>query len=524
MKSFRIYQDRIAKAVSRSGKNEIQFYKIDASGQTKLTGSVFLDHPVLDFKFNSSEHDEHVSKTKPASRKRVLNGGAAATSKTNSADAETLLGVVLQDASVVILSADSNSIMHTQRFHNGNDKDKDKDKSLEFSSIVRYASDTMWCVTKSRDLVKFNPMASAKLSKVAKLPKSNTICMSGEYRVCLGTGNSVESGKIVKDKYVKTQIFPSVKGEIVQIELLDAQTCVVLTADGHGYVVPLDSATLQRLETEDTIEKISIVRADNEQYIIAITVGAKLDIFTSDGRRINSISVPSSLRVECVISVDNQPMVRLGHDDHTSMQFQPFALDQTRVDVQNGAPTPESNGVNSSSIIRLPDGEDGDGVSRDLYELLSSSTLDKSESHKLCKSKSYEYDDDDDDDEKIKKIVSKLSREQSEKLFTVVSEQVSQDVTANFRLNVWLKWLLLIHGGNFARSNNVSVKSLQNQLEAGLKVLPRLYAIKGKLQLLKLQSELKSSAPLENNDVTTTVEDESMMYANGEVDDTPAPE
>ncbi len=47
--------------------------------------------------------------------------------------------------------------------------------------------------------------------------------------------------------------------------------------------------------------------------------------------------------------------------------------------------------------------------------------------------------------------------------------------------------------------------------------MPHLYAIKGKLQLLQLQSQIKD-APVDN-DITTTVEDETMIYANGEVDE-----
>ena len=46
--------------------------------------------------------------------------------------------------------------------------------------------------------------------------------------------------------------------------------------------------------------------------------------------------------------------------------------------------------------------------------------------------------------------------------------------------------------------------------------MSHLIAIQGKLQLLKLQNEMREKNIV--RDVTTTIDDDSMVYANGEAD------
>lgn len=47
--NYSIYNNLIAKLVPRSGKDEFQFYQVDASGNLSPDGSVFLDESVIDF-------------------------------------------------------------------------------------------------------------------------------------------------------------------------------------------------------------------------------------------------------------------------------------------------------------------------------------------------------------------------------------------------------------------------------------------------------------------------------------------
>lgn len=74
----------------------------------------------------------------------------------------------------------------------------------------------------------------------------------------------------------------------------------------------------------------------------------------------------------------------------------------------------------------------------------------------------------------------------------------------------------MIHGNLIAKSAT-SVKDLQQNLRSNVETMSHLYAIKGKLQLLQLQSQIRDTSI--DNDITTTIEDETMIYANGEVDE-----
>jgi U3 small nucleolar RNA-associated protein 9 len=117
-------------------------------------------------------------------------------------------------------------------------------------------------------------------------------------------------------------------------------------------------------------------------------------------------------------------------------------------------------------------------------------------------------------------------------LFEIISKEISLDPSTNSSLSIWLKWILLAHGGSIARepTQNENLKNLQNGLISGMKLMPHLSALQGRLQLLKTQAQLRKQMAemnvdnlqdvnVENEVVSETKEDEKMIYANGENDD-----
>ncbi|KAG2735954.1 hypothetical protein G9P44_000044 [Scheffersomyces stipitis] len=68
-----------------------------------------------------------------------------------------------------------------------------------------------------------------------------------------------------------------------------------------------------------------------------------------------------------------------------------------------------------------------------------------------------------------------------------------------------------------------NLKNLQSESNNGIKSLPHLLALQGRLQLLKSQSELRSRISTLNIETNDDIEDdndnESIVYANGENDD-----
>lgn len=131
-----------------------------------------------------------------------------------------------------------------------------------------------------------------------------------------------------------------------------------------------------------------------------------------------------------------------------------------------------------------------------------------------------------------------------EKLFEVVGTQVARDPSQKSALSVWLRWVLLAHGGHLAKQTRfaATLRTLQRSLDDGMRLMPKLLALQGRLQLLKAQAELRNAvangefgpsaqdAELDAqqreldalNETTfnnTTHLEESVVYANGENDD-----
>ncbi|ODV66681.1 hypothetical protein HYPBUDRAFT_242297 [Hyphopichia burtonii NRRL Y-1933] len=123
-------------------------------------------------------------------------------------------------------------------------------------------------------------------------------------------------------------------------------------------------------------------------------------------------------------------------------------------------------------------------------------------------------------------------------LFDILSHKISKDFTTKSSLSIWLKWLLTVQGGFISKQaeQHGNLKSLQSGLEKGMKLLPRLLALQGRLQLLKSQADLRSNMHIDDDDDDenqddenqtfnesfanqTTLAEESIVYANGENDD-----
>lgn len=125
-------------------------------------------------------------------------------------------------------------------------------------------------------------------------------------------------------------------------------------------------------------------------------------------------------------------------------------------------------------------------------------------------------------------------------LFQIISREVSRDPTRKTPLALWLKWILLAHGGFISKQQQQEepLRNLKTSLVQGMEMMPKLLALQGRLQLLKSQADLRnktSQLALEEeeeetmpgfeqdvgNDTTnnTTAFEDLVMYVNGENDD-----
>ncbi|CUM65118.1 uncharacterized protein PRCAT00002745001 [Priceomyces carsonii] len=130
-----------------------------------------------------------------------------------------------------------------------------------------------------------------------------------------------------------------------------------------------------------------------------------------------------------------------------------------------------------------------------------------------------------DEEVNIKEVVKLLVglEQLIKELFGIISDEVASDPSKNKVLALWLKWILLIHGGFLARlpDGDETLRKLRGGLHEGLKLMPRLLSLQGRLQLLKSQAELRDG--LENHTLLSprikTINHEDIPFVNGENDD-----
>lgn len=135
-----------------------------------------------------------------------------------------------------------------------------------------------------------------------------------------------------------------------------------------------------------------------------------------------------------------------------------------------------------------------------------------------------------DDADNIKNAVRRFSSADSalvERFFIIVAKKLAQDPTQTLSLPVWLKWLLLAHGGMLLGRADLGnqLRSLRLLLEEGLAMMPKLMALQGRFELLRTQAELRAKVNASEDDedeettetfIDTTNVEESVVYENGE--------
>ena len=169
-----------------------------------------------------------------------------------------------------------------------------------------------------------------------------------------------------------------------------------------------------------------------------------------------------------------------------------------------------------------------------LSRLLTSEKVPKKEVLRLCSSN--------DNEDSIKDTIRLFSQSEKccdlvENLFEIVSKKVASDPSRKSSLSIWLKWVLLAHGGYISKQEKLetSLALLQTSLDDGMKLMPKLLALQGRLQLLKSQAELRNKISTQTQEEESEPEDEyetfnetfnnttnieeSVVYANGENDD-----
>lgn len=120
----------------------------------------------------------------------------------------------------------------------------------------------------------------------------------------------------------------------------------------------------------------------------------------------------------------------------------------------------------------------------------------------------------------IQNTISKLDSSLAVSLLDRLAERIARQTSRFDQLNIWLKWIIIIHGGILTSLPNLNSKlsNLHAILLKKADSLPRLLELQGRLNLLYQQIELKREI-IEEDDLIDEVGDESDVEYVEEIDD-----
>lgn len=553
----------LANVILNKGRNEVQIYPIST-----VPGQLVVKNQIKRFELNIDQNVESIawfndyisSDTPQKSNKRSvdeeLNGNGHSNGHSNGSSPQTnsLLAVSLSSGEVQLFSPF-----------------KDESTTASITSIHNTVS-----LTRSSSLGKF-----WALSSDAKVTEYDT-----------ATNSASRSFKFAKTDTEVTQIFSSTSQlkKLHGSPLLLASSRVYLV-DGSKSKKQLISELSRELEGSQAAQKIaflseitenvvSVVRSESQTVEIHNLSALQKSPLTYTSR-VGTITrvAPLSSKIAVLFGESGSEVIAVGadgisslaliHTDHSTVQFenafytaangvvgvwydgnQPrfakvcddlrFSGDITVSIGHNRAATPEAD-VSVAEVTFVAseasqiDNLDSVELYRSLSALLLAKKYLKRSILKLCASN--------DNEDNIKDTIRHFSQTKQcpklvERLFLTISHKVAADASRKLSLLVWLKWLLLAHGGYISRQEQLSeeLKKVQAKLEDGMEMMPKLLALQGRLQLLKSQAELRERirSQLQKNEVESDLEvedtfnetfnnttniEELIVYANGENDD-----
>lgn len=133
-------------------------------------------------------------------------------------------------------------------------------------------------------------------------------------------------------------------------------------------------------------------------------------------------------------------------------------------------------------------------------------------------------------EEFIQTSVKRLDSSLAVILLERIAEKVARTPTRTASLTIWIKWVMITHGGYLVTLPNLtkSLASLHSTLANKISMLPRLLALQGRVEMLRAQMKLRreilatatTKETLEESDVDSEVEyvEDAALIVNGEED------
>lgn len=351
----------------------------------------------------------------------------------------------------------------------------------EIKKLVQFEESYIWATTFDDKILKIS--LTGQVKEKFQVPSFTTIDIHKKI-VALGSSN-LNIGKFSKGKFVSNSDI-AIDEKITKI--IQGNNTVVLTNDKNAYLI---QDRIQKIAGD--INNIQFLNYNGKDYIIAINNSI---YFYNDGKLENTIA--SDIALKGVLCVEDALVAFW--EGTNELLFKSIKWSDNEIVISNG--TAHINGASKTHVQ----------VTKPKVKQIDSETLLKSLNKLKDNDKIIELCSSINDSVVIKDVTKQIGLQ----LFPAINEGITLDAT-NINLAIWLKWILLFYGGYIStQQDTTSIRNLRSQLENGSKLMPHLVSIKGKLQLLKLQNEMRKKSPV--GEVTTTIEDDSLIYVNGEAE------
>lgn len=503
----------VASVIVKKARNEVQIRVFP--GENGLVSDELVQRFDLDAlaKITSVSWFNDVVGPKKKSKKRQ-NDSNGVSEKETASGPQGLLAVVLDSSEVWVLSPYSETPLH---------------KITELKKVLAVAGSrkpgAFWAHSPG-SLIEYS-ISSQSISTFIKVPKSSYTCiqhLESPNAVALGglavhladPAKKAFSGKISTDGIVSA----------FQQAALYLYVAVEGSSDVNVYDLSRNNELVGTLECAGEVAKISKI-GDSQVAIICshttqIYSGTEL-ISTIHGSVENFFSQKSAY--VAVLYDRNQPEFVVIPELQTDLHIQTKQKQQKTK--KEASPDITLDSSRAVEIDNLPPLELYSGLSA----LLGSKKVLKSKVIRLCSSN--------DDEENIKETFRLFSQSDDREvlvknLFSIVSTKVASDPLSKSLLSLWLKWILLTHGGYILKQELLrdNLKKLQRSFEDGMTMMLRLLALQGRLQLLKSHAEFRNQVaeaevPESESEDESEAEDDAaesnveelIVYANGENDD-----
>lgn len=530
----------LANIILKNGRNEVQTYPL-SHREGVLVDTHIKRHELQPDQAVScatwfNDQPEMLTPKKSAKRKADASGGAAP-----GATVASLLAVALEDGQVWVFSPlrdDVVAVVHG---------------AGKLVSLTRgHTENCFWGLTAAAALVQIHAF-DAVVTKTLAFAKTDA-----DVALVSHCGLRKAAAQLVLLASARVHVVDTTKSRrnvVAEWGAGDGAIAFVAAVSPSVFAVARDLSGTLALHDVSGVAAPRTLQCQGSNITRLAVVGGALVAFTEHGAEVFAVDGGDPAPVACIRTDDaarplenlvanaanglvgvwydgNQPQfVAVG--DHALVEGRVVPLQQP----SRGGSSPEPLGAQE------PRGADSDEAPSDaeqvgagellaqLAQRLAAAKVPKKEVVRLCTSTA--------DEDTIKDAVRLFSQAErggdlAASLFEIVSKKVAADPSRKLSLSIWLKWILLTHGGYISKQERLagSLRLLQSSLDGGMDMMAKLLALQGRLQLLKSQAELRNtSGPVEHDDSeqdddefndtfnnTQNIE-ELVVYANGENDD-----